>query len=949
MAPNLVLLSLITLVAFYIQGTFSEHERPAAISPPSNGTCPARTVNYITHTLPQLCLTSSRAVPTDTTSTEAQSSSSSTFPDHKSASQQGSTTSSQSSLAPKISIAAAVSPSSSTEGADSPPRHTGEPETKKIDQDFDSDSDLGNAKFLSFEEWKRQNLAKSGQSEQIGKDSQHDVIEPRRKPVPASDPLDSLGDDAEIDLDFGGFAAGRPDVAAPSRSAKSSLDSKGDYREEVAAPVTSELRSKDAGTTCKERFNYASFDCAATVLKTNPEAKGASTVLSENKDSYMLNECSADNKFLILELCDDISIDTIVLANFEFFSSIFRTFRVSLSDRYPLKAEKWKTLGTFEARNSREVQAFLVENPLIWARYVRFEFLTHYGSEYYCPVSLIRVHGTTMLEEYKHDLEASSANEDEDEDGISDRVDDLERLVPEAIAEELVKEEGARNQAAPQDHIAETVSASQPSGSFELPETVEHPALASVDVGLCPYNNTNEDMRSMAAIFNTSQPMCSSTDSFGESAVEATTATAHTPIQESVTSTEPSPIYEQNVVSDLPLITRNASSTMAPSAPAPVIDTPLNATHVNTTTTKAEALILDSRNTVVKATNATHIEHTKTTSSTQPPLASPTIQESFFKSVQKRLQMLESNSSLSLQYIEEQSRNLRDAFGRVEQRQLSKTTTFLEYLNSTVLSELRDFRQQYDQLWQSTVIELDMQREQYQKEVLAINSRLAILADEVIFQKRMSILQSILVLLCLGLVLFSRGAMNNYLELPIVQNMLARSPSLRRLNSQMLQTPTESPATTRPSSSHKQNPPYGILKSHQSNPSEDSIVRPSSPADAYSPLTPISFDENSDVDEVKELSRLGSPASENDTTLRPSRSPSRSPSSSPPMLPGTEDTSSENQQSNDIAGPLLTNEADTELPRLQVPRVTVEEATPPAKHLSFHLPESRNVEDEHPQ
>jgi len=933
MAPILVLRSLITLLAFYIQGTFSEHERPAAISPPSNGTCPARTVNYITHTLPQLCLTSSRAVPADTTSTEAQSSFSSTFPDHTSASQQGITTSSQSNLTPKISIAAAVSPSSSTEGSESPPQLARELETKKGDHEFDSDSDLGNAKFLSFEEWKRQNLAKSGQSEQIGKNSQNDDVEPRRKPVPASDALDSLGDDAEIDLDFGGFAAGRPDVAAPSRSTKSNLHGEGAYREEATAPVTSESGSKDAGTTCKERFNYASFDCAATVLKTNPEAKEASTVLSENKDSYMLNECSADNKFLILELCDDISIDTIVLANFEFFSSIFRTFRVSVSDRYPLKAEKWKTLGTFEARNSREVQAFLVENPLIWARYVRFEFLTHYGNEYYCPVSLIRVHGTTMLEEYKHDLEASSADEDEDEDGTSNRVDDLERLAPEAVAEVLVQEEEVRNQATSQDHTAETVSANQPSDSFELPWTAEHPALASVDVGLCPYNKTNEDIHGMAAIFNTSQLICPSSGSFSELAVETTTASAHTPVQGNVTSAVPSPTYEQDVISGLPLITHNASSSMDPNAPAPVTDTPVNSTHVDMMATKTEASIPDGRNTVIKTTNATHVEHTKTAaSSTQPSLASPTIQESFFKSVQKRLQMLESNSSLSLKYIEEQSRNLRDAFGRVEQRQLSKTTTFLEYLNNTVLSELRDFRQQYDQLWQSTVIELDIQREQYQKEVLAINSRLAILADEVTFQKRMSILQSILVLLCLGLVLFSRGAMNNYLELPIVQNMIPRSPSLRRLNSQMLQTPTESPAPTRPSSSHKQNPPYSILKSHRSNPSEDSVDRPSSPSGAYSPPTPISFDGGSDVEEVKELSRLGSPAPENDTILRPS--------SSPPMLSSTEDTSSGNQQSSNIVGPLLMNEADTELPRLQAPKVVVEEATLPEKHLSFRLPDS---------
>ncbi|OCL04389.1 hypothetical protein AOQ84DRAFT_269950, partial [Glonium stellatum] len=86
----------------------------------------------------------------------------------------------------------------------------------------------------------------------------------------------------------------------------------------------------------------------------------SSSVLVENKDSYMLNECAAPNKFLVVELCDDILVDTIVLANFEFFSSMFRTFRISVSDRYPVKLERWKELGVFEARNSRDIQAFLV-------------------------------------------------------------------------------------------------------------------------------------------------------------------------------------------------------------------------------------------------------------------------------------------------------------------------------------------------------------------------------------------------------------------------------------------------------------------------------------------------------------------------------------------------------------------------------------------------------------
>jgi hypothetical protein len=934
MAPMLLPCRFIALVAFFAQGALSQPEKLAAASLSSNATCPARTANYITHTLPQLCLTSIRPVPTNTTPVDADSSGySSSSLDKSSRSSQTITISEQSILTSTTSVVVASSPTALTQDTEAFSRPAPELEKRTIGQDVESESDLGSARFLSFEDWKKQNLAKSGQSEHVGKSRHDDYLESRRKPAPVSDTLDSLGDDAEIDLDFAGFTAQRPDVAPPSQNARSKLDSEGAYKEEATAPVTTKLRSKDAGTTCKERFNYASFDCAATVLKTNPQAKGSSAVLSENKDRYMLNECSADNKFLILELCNDIYIDTIVLANFEFFSSIFRTFRVSVSDRYPIKAEKWKTLGSFEARSSREVQAFLVENPLIWARYLRIEFLTHYGSEYYCPVSLIRVHGTTMMEDYKHDLEANRVDEDEDEDGTSNPLDDLEPFVPEAVAEVLIQEEEARNQPASQYQSAEPVTESQPTSSSNQTGPAERPAPPSVDVGLCPYNKTKENMLKMASAFNTSQPICFPSDYFAESAVETTTAAVHVSVQENLTSTEPSRVYERGEVGGLPLITGNASSALNTLAQASVNGASVNSTHASMTTAEIEASVANSRSSAPRTTNATHVEHTKSTiSSTQPSLASPTIQESFFKSVQKRLQMLESNSSLSLQYIEEQSRNLRDAFGRVEQRQLSKTTTFLEYLNSTVLNELRDFRQQYDQLWQSTVIELDTQREQYQKEVLAINSRLAVLADEAIFQKRMSILQSILVLICLGMVLFSRGVMNNYLELPIVQNMLARSPSLRRLNLQMLQTPTESPTTTRPNSSHKQHPPYSILKSHRGQLSEDSVIRPPSPTAAYSPHTPTSFDTGSDAEEVRELPSLESPTSDHDNIMRPS--------SSPPVLAGTEDPQAENWNARETTGPSLTNGTDAELLTPHTPRVVVEEAAPPpVKHLSFRIPD----------
>lgn len=106
----------------------------------------------------------------------------------------------------------------------------------------------------------------------------------------------------------------------------------------------------------KERFNYASTDCAATVRKANKQAKGAQSILYESKDQYLLNKCAAD-KFVIINLCEQIVVDTIVMANFEFFSSTFKDFRVYGSLKYP--TDDWRLLGQWQARNTRDLQVRL--------------------------------------------------------------------------------------------------------------------------------------------------------------------------------------------------------------------------------------------------------------------------------------------------------------------------------------------------------------------------------------------------------------------------------------------------------------------------------------------------------------------------------------------------------------------------------------------------------------
>ncbi|CAH2311838.1 Hypothetical predicted protein [Pelobates cultripes] len=167
----------------------------------------------------------------------------------------------------------------------------------------------------------------------------------------------------------------------------------------------------------KNRNNYASVECGAKILSANPEAKSTSAILIENMDLYMLNPCSA-KIWLVIELCEPIQVKQLDIANYELFSSTPKDFLVSISDRYP--TNKWVKLGTFHARDERTVQSFPLDEQM-YAKYVKVELISHFGSEHFCPLSLIRVFGTSMVEEYEEIVDSQYQSErpdlyDEDED-----------------------------------------------------------------------------------------------------------------------------------------------------------------------------------------------------------------------------------------------------------------------------------------------------------------------------------------------------------------------------------------------------------------------------------------------------------------------------------------------------------------------------------------------------
>ena len=690
--------------------------------------CEARSINYITHVLPQSCLTTSWMASSPTTTTSVSSSKPAGY------SQPGTETNTS-------------QPSTALLTHNPTEAHSREPAATT---------------FMSFEDWKEMMLRRTGQDPQDlrSRKPNEQVADDR---YPSDTGHAGLGEEGEISLNFEAYRGG--DDQGASRLGATGADNVehpavGDALVHEDGKTATVHLSKDAGKTCKERFSYSSFDAGATVLKTSPGAKNARAILVENKDTYMLLECDAPSKYVIVELSDDISVDTVVLANFEFFSSMVRHFRVSVSDRYPVKLDKWRDLGTFEARNSRDIQPFLIENPQIWAKYVRIEFLTRFGNEYYCPVSLLRIHGSRMLDSWKD----SESGRDEEAliDGNESHENDVQQNPSTATDATVSKDTGS---------IANPTETAE----FKICK-VQHPSsIFAKSETSCPAVPPDED--------------CSRNK------------------DPRLPSLGPKPLHDLNVNIKEPdqagsAVSLKSYSSTSNQPDIAVTTTPTNFPTEDTSGDRIAANIVSNgtdaneRNTVNdRQHNATAIV-SKSSSSGGPTgklrgsgtsaasAASPTMQEGFFNAITKRIQYLESNLTLSVKYVEDQSKHVQEALHLGEQKQQTRVSHFLEDLNRTVLAELHSFREQYDQIWQSTVLALDSQRDRSERDMMALTTRLNLLADEVVFQKRMAIIQAIILLSCLFLIIFSRGV-----SLPSLAPLLDQLPDSVDAPSSSMATP----------------------------------------------------------------------------------------------------------------------------------------------------------------
>lgn len=152
-------------------------------------------------------------------------------------------------------------------------------------------------------------------------------------------------------------------------------------------------------------YNYASESKGAKVVAHNKEAKGAINILGKDHDKYLRNPCSVAGKFVVIELSEETLVDSVKIANFEHYSSNFKEFELAGSLIYP--TETWSELGSFVATNVKQAQVFKLPKPN-WVRYLKLSLLSHYGSEFYCTLSVLEIYGINAIERMLKDLIVTS-------------------------------------------------------------------------------------------------------------------------------------------------------------------------------------------------------------------------------------------------------------------------------------------------------------------------------------------------------------------------------------------------------------------------------------------------------------------------------------------------------------------------------------------------------------
>ncbi|KAG0380600.1 hypothetical protein BGX24_006927 [Mortierella sp. AD032] len=648
--------------------------------------------------------------------------------------------------------------------------------------------------ILSYEQWRKQVLEKKNKPAEVVERKQR-----KRKPYQENTVDVAIGGEEEIGFVFPNLDSGNNKGA--DERAQLVGDQLGNGPDlKLAAGRDKEWIKSEYAKDPKDRFNHASATCAASVVKACKDATSITAILNEGKDNYMLNRCSTKDKFFVVELCEEILVDTFILGNYEFFSSTFKDFVVSVN-RYPPRDDGWSILGQFQARNTRDAQVFKPTVPQL-ATYIRFDFVNHYGNEYYCPVTLLRVYGATALEQLKQEEEeekrlaeeekrraelekakqAAMEAEDEDDEDNSDEPEVIEETTD--TTTETTKDhstipldhaETIRSDTSSPDKPVETPQSSAgptvPSGSpdIKLPQVVldeepSQPTQIKEGADHKDVEETHADHHSSSENSVTAQPTfvlpewptedfdeelfkedhpahhgSGAPDSTPNSIGETMTITTDQPPSDillPLPSTTPASMQNDDdwMNGDLGMITLSPKN-----KPAPTLKPQ--------SSSKAPSAGL--------GTPGGHSSATDSSAHPQPTLHSS--QESVYKNIVNRLKALELNSSLSYQYLEEQS----NVFNEVLESSEQKINQLVTHLNEAH-RRLETLGRKYDQLAYSYRSHVEVDGERRRQEFINLSSQVHLLGTQLVFQRHLFVVGAISLISIIAFIAITRSSSMQY-------------------------------------------------------------------------------------------------------------------------------------------------------------------------------------------
>ena len=198
--------------------------------------------------------------------------------------------------------------------------------------------------------------------------------------------------------------------------------------------------------------DYASKSAGAVILDSSANFQGVSNLLQQDRDKYAIVPCvssssttinnnnnnnnddasaTTEPKYVVIGLSEDILVKQFAIANYERYSSHMKEIRLygSVSTNAIRQQSHWIHLGDFTAlkpnTNNSEKQTFDLSEPT-WARYLKVEFISHYGDEYYCTISQISVHGSTVLQGFHEQWNEENDDDNNNNNNIENIPDNTE-------------------------------------------------------------------------------------------------------------------------------------------------------------------------------------------------------------------------------------------------------------------------------------------------------------------------------------------------------------------------------------------------------------------------------------------------------------------------------------------------------------------------------------------